>query len=148
LLPSFQLKRKQYLFTRSEKAFYDLLLESLANTEITVFAQMRLTDLFLSPKGKDAQWMRNKLDRKHVDFVLVGWPDGTPLMVVELDGVSHDNATQQARDADKDAALASASIPLLRIRTEEILSALELKRRLTSHLPGLLPLPASSVGRG
>ena len=144
----FQLKRKQYLFTRSEKAFYGLLLEALENSEITVFAQMRLIDLFLSPRGKDAQWMRNKLDRKHVDFVLVGWPDGTPLLVVELDGPSHDNATQQTRDTDKDAALASASIPLLRIRTEEILSALELKRRLASHLPGLLQSPVSSVGRG
>ena len=92
--------------------------------------------------------MRNNLDRKHVDFVLVGWPDGTLLLVIELDGVSHDNATQQARDADKDAALASAGIPLLRIRTEEVLSALELKGRLASQLPGLLPLPVSSVGRG
>jgi len=145
---SFDLKRKQYIFTRSEKAFYGLLLEALENSEITVFVQMRLIDLFLSPKGKDAQWMRNKLDRKHVDFVLVGWPDGTPLLVIELDGASHDNATQQARDADKDAALASAKIPLLRTRTEEILSALELKRRLASHLPGLLQSPLSSVGRG
>jgi|GEM_PF-583966 len=145
---SFDLKRKQYLFTPSEKAFYNLLLEALDNTGITVFSQMRLTDLFLSPRGKDAQWMRNKLNQKHVDFVLVGWPDGTPLLVIELDGPSHDNATQQTRDTDKDAALASAKIPLLRVRTEEVLSALELKRRLASQFSGLVQPPSSSVGRG
>ena len=144
---SFDLKRKQYIFTRSEKVFYGLLLEALENSEITVFAQMRLMDLFLSPSGKDAQWMRNKLMSKHVDFVLVGWPDGTPLVVVELDGASHNSKVQQSRDADKDAALASANIPVLRISTDEIMSALELKKRLATHLPGLLGLLPSSVGR-
>ncbi|CAM4032604.1 DUF2726 domain-containing protein [Deinococcus marmoris] len=69
-----------------------------------------------------------------MDFLVVSLPDHRPAFASELDGASHDNATQQYRDAVKDTAFRSAGLPLLRLRTEERHTQQSLEVALKRHV--------------
>lgn len=57
--------------------------------------------------------------RASCDFVLYFKVGKTPLGVIEVDGGSHDQPDQAARDALKNGILAKSGIPILRLRTVE-----------------------------
>src|SRR5688500_3263755 len=65
-------RRKDYLLTKAERSFYEVLRLSLANDpDLIIFAKVRLLDLLWLPKGTaKAQSHRNKVQSKHVDFVI------------------------------------------------------------------------------
>ena len=52
----------------------------------------------------------------HRDFVLVDPRSFAPMLVVELEDRSHGSASARERDVCKDAALASAGVPILRVK--------------------------------
>ena len=78
-----------------------------------LFRSVRLNDL-LEAAGDNKQATNNRINRMHVDFVLLSQPDFQPLVAIELDGASHSSDRQQTRDAKKDAALKAAGLPLER----------------------------------
>lgn len=82
-----------------------------------VCPKVNLNDLLYVEKGTEGPtgW-RNKIDRKHADFVLCEAETMQPVMVVELDDKSHGSAEAQRRDADKDRALGAAGLPIVRVR--------------------------------
>ena len=112
-------RRKASLFTRDERRFYDAL-QQAAGDRFIVFAQMRLVDLMEAPRGAEgsAYWYA-KIRNKHVDFVLCDPETTSPVLAIELDGTSHQSEIQQQRDAEKDASLAQAGIPLVRVATQK-----------------------------
>jgi very-short-patch-repair endonuclease len=90
-----------------------VLLNATKDLPITVLSKVRLNDL-LEATGDNKQTTNNRINRLHVDFVLLSQPDFQPLVVIELDGASHGSQLQQARDAKKDAALKAAGLALVR----------------------------------
>lgn len=114
------LKTKEWFFSRSEVTFFELL-ESALPSGYRVFPNVRLNDLFYITE-RDYRARHSVLGRlrdKHVDFLIVSLPEHRPVLAIELDGKSHDNAKQQQRDATKDLAFQSAGLGLLRLRTED-----------------------------
>ena len=70
-------------------------------------------------RGEELRYARHPLT--HVDFLVFSKMDKTPILAVEVDGVTfHAPGSRQAeRDAMKNAILRTYGIPLLRLRTNE-----------------------------
>jgi very-short-patch-repair endonuclease len=119
---------KDFFFTRSEQTFYKVLIAAI-DSKTTVFSKVRMEDVLWLPKGTaNRQKWSNRVRQKHLDFVLCDNTQFKPFLVIELDGDSHDDAIQQSRDADKDAVLEAAGIPLQRIQVATSYSARELQK--------------------
>ena len=102
--------RPKNLFTRNEAAMFFALREIADGLNLFLLAKCRLVDVV------DDRANYKRISAQHVDFVLCHGTRYTPVVVVELDGDTHDNNKQRQRDDKKDAALASARIPVVRVR--------------------------------
>ncbi len=119
--------RKDYLLSRAERSFFGVL-QQVVGSELLIFAKVRLGDLLYIKKGADnRQSFFNRIQSKHVDFVLCEPGAVRPVLVIELDDSSHDKASRQARDAFVDDALAAADLPILRVRAKASYSPGELE---------------------
>jgi Protein of unknown function (DUF2726) len=115
-----EVRRKDWFFTRAESAAFHTISRSLEGQPLTVLSKVRLLDLFLVPDRPRGNSTRNRLIQKHVDFVIISLPECCPVLAIELDGASHANAKQQARDAVKDAAFAKSGLQLVRIENGQV----------------------------
>lgn len=104
------------LVNASERAAWHLLHELPLGAH-AVCPKVRLEDV-LEAQGPHRQHLRGHVKSRHVDFLLVdeGW---RPRLVVEVDGASHLREDRIARDRLVDGALASAGIPIVRLRVGE-----------------------------
>ncbi len=109
-------KKKDYLLTKSERAFFDVLLPTIKN-EYHVFTKVNMWDLFFLPRGTQnrMKW-RGHVSQKHVDFVLCDLKNLKPVVCIELDDASHEEEDRQERDALVDRIFSSAELPLLHVR--------------------------------
>ena len=92
---------RKTLFTAAERSFLGVLERALP-PGVRVFGKVRLADIFGVQSGLDSsarQSARNRIDRKHVDFLLVGTDNLAPLAGIELDDRSHEAEERQERDA-------------------------------------------------
>lgn len=108
---------KKSLFTPAERSFYGVL-ESLEIDGVTITSKVRLADIFGIKKGLergDRQRAQNRIQAKHVDFLLIQKNDGRPLLGLELDDSSHEDEDRVARDSFVDSVFASAGLPLLHV---------------------------------
>lgn len=123
-------RKKDYLLTKAERSFYEVARTAVAD-EWTIFAKVRMLDLVWLPRGTgNAQAHRNRVQSKHVDFVLCDPCTLKPLLVVELDDASHQRADRQLRDALVDAVLQAAGLPVLHIATSNGYVTADLARRI------------------
>ena len=109
------------LFTPAERVFLQVL-ERAVPAGVRVFGKVRLEDIFGVTRGLDqAERLaaRNKINRKHVDFLLVKESDLAPLAGIELDDSSHEADDRKQRDVFVDSAFASAGLPLLHVPVEK-----------------------------
>lgn len=105
------------LMTAAERSFFGVL-QQVVGPEQMLFAKVRLADVIkVRPgvSGKGFQAAFNRICAKHVDFVICDARTLEVLGVIELDDRSHGHAKRQERDSFMDAALAAASIPVLRV---------------------------------
>jgi very-short-patch-repair endonuclease len=97
------------------------------DSRYSVFAKVGLGDLLMIPHGTLNFWTyRNKIDRKHADFVLCAPDDLAPLLVIELDDSSHDRLERRERDFFVDAALDVAGLPILRVPAQHAYAPAEI----------------------
>lgn len=94
-----------------EQKLYWRLVKSLP--EHAVLAQVQLSRFMAVKRVSKAQSWRNRIDRKSADFVVCN-KDFSVAAVVELDDSSHDRDDRRKADVDKDAALKSAGIRVIR----------------------------------
>ncbi|MHC2068117.1 DUF2726 domain-containing protein [Bremerella sp. T1] len=97
----------------AELSFFHVLRKAVSDKYI-VIAKVNLADILFVP-GKENISYRNRIDRKHVDFVLCDPVSMQPICAVELDDRSHRQADRQQRDELVDAALAATGLPLIRV---------------------------------
>ena len=119
-------KRKDFLLTKAERSFFGVL-QTAAGTQYLIFAMVRLADLIYIARGtKSRQSHFNRIQSKHIDFVLCDPQSVRPLLAIELDDSSHDRPDRQDRDSFVDAALAVAGLPILRVPARSGYNAKEL----------------------
>jgi hypothetical protein len=94
------------------------------------------------------QGARNKIDRKHVDFLLCEPKTFKLLLGVELDDASHQRAKRVARDRFVDEVFERAGLPLLRVLAKRNYDPESLSRMIGEKLGGgvAAPKPLSQVG--
>ena len=108
--------RKKFLLSKAEFSFYRVLQQACGERYV-VCPKVGLGDLLYVKKGTEKrQSFRNKIDRKHIDFVLCDPQTMAPVAGVELDDKSHQSEPAQKRDADKDKACRDAGLVLIRIK--------------------------------
>ena len=127
-------RKKDYLLTKAERSFYEVLCQAV-DSRLAVFAKIRLWDLLYLPKGvENAQAHRNRVQSKHVDFVLCDRAALKPVLVIELDDASHERESRQARDSLVDDILAAAGLPVLRVRARQGYVTSEIRQQIDSAM--------------
>jgi hypothetical protein len=122
-------KRKDFLLTAAERSLFGVLHEAFG-AKYFIFAKVRLADLLWMPKGTESRQSHfNKIQAKHVDFVISDRQTVRPLVAIELDDSSHSRADRVNRDAFVDEALAAAGLPFVRIRAAASYSVRELAQQ-------------------
>ena len=127
---------KKSLFTPAECSFLGVL-EPQLPLGVRVFGKVRLEDFLGVKKGLErgeGQAARNRINRKHVDFLLVRVNDLAPVAGIELDDSSHKAEERQERDAFVDSAFASAGLPLLHVAAQKAYNPAEVRTKLASLL--------------
>ncbi len=127
--------KKQYLITKAEHQFFNILQE-IVRDKYYVFPQIHLASL-LEVKNSEKNWRSyfNKIIRKSVDFVICDKQYLKPLLVIELDDLTHYRYKRQDRDQFVNQALESVGLKCLHIRTSYSYNLEELKSQV---LQGLL----------
>ena len=103
----------------AELSFYHVLRQVIGE-QAAICSKVSLGDLFYPQTGDRSQntSYRNKINRKHVDFLLCDPQTMTPLMGIELDDASHKRADRRARDEFVDEVFEAAKLPLARVRAQ------------------------------
>ena len=127
---------RETLFTAAERSFLGVLERALP-PGVRVFGKVWLGDIFGVQSGLDPsarQSARNRIDRKHVDFLLVRTDDLAPLAGIELDDRSHEEEGRQERDAFVDEVFAGAGLPLLHVPAQKMYDPADLQAKVASLL--------------
>lgn len=127
---------REPLFSPAERSFLGVL-EQAIDDRYRVFGKVRLGDL-VKPAFGMSKSMRataqNKINQKHVDFVICSAADLAIIGVVELDDQSHGREDRAGRDVFVDQALASASIPIVHFSAKKAYVVPEVRAKLAEAL--------------
>lgn len=109
--------KKDSLLTEAEKRFYLVLSEIIGN-DYLIFSKVRLADLLYLPKMNNSDYYhyQNKIQSKHVDFLICDKENIKPLLIIELDDSSHLKIDRILRDTLVDKIFENAQMPILRIK--------------------------------
>lgn len=121
--------RRNHFFSAAERSFYEILRR--ITPEHTVFAKVRLAELVSIQGTVSRQAHLNRIDRKHIDFVVCD-KNMAPVVAIELDDASQDRADRRVRDEFLDEVLAAASLPVIHLRRGCVLD--EVHRLLSPYL--------------
>lgn len=128
----------------AELSFY-LVLKSTVADRALIFTKVSLGDLFYAKSGDHSKnrSYTNKIDRKHVDFLLCDPKAVRPMFGIELDDKSHQRQDRQIRDEFVENVFRAAKLPLVRIPVKHSYSVTELRLLLEPYL-GKIEVPAQS----
>ena len=102
--------------------------------EWTVLAKVRIADILYTKRPNENFGAQNKIQMKHVDFVLCEVETMKVLAAVELDDSSHNSPKTQKRDELVNGAFAAAGMPLIRFRVRAQYDANEVANTITAAL--------------
>ena len=126
--------RKDYLLSKAERSFFGVLRTAVGDRYL-IFAMVRLADLVYIRRGtRTRQSYFNRIQSKHIDFVLCDPKSVRPLLAIELDDSSHAHKDRKDRDSFVDAALDAAGLPLLRVPARGEYNAEELNRSIMESI--------------
>ena len=98
----------------AEASFYHVLQNTLQGRQL-IFAKVSLGDLFYVSHPEESMAYYNKINRKHVDFLLCDPKTLKPTVGIELDDSSHNQSKRIERDEFVDALFETAGLPLVRV---------------------------------
>lgn len=123
--------------TSAEASFYRVL-KSIVNTgagsNLIICPKVDLDDIFYvsGPDQNYTYW--NKINRKHVDFLLIDPVTLHPLLAIELDDASHQRPDRVERDRFVDQVFATAGLPLLHVPVKPAYSPAEITNLIRTAL--------------
>ena len=121
--------------TKAEHSFY-MVMRSIVPDTAVVLAKVSLGDLFYVKSGDNSEFRTytNKIDRKHVDFLLCDAKTMRPIAGIELDDKSHQREDRKARDDFVEQVFQSAKLPLVRFPAKFSYSTAELSAALKPYV--------------
>ena len=118
--------RDQFL-SPAEMAFYRFLLE-MTGEKAHVLSKIRLADIFYVSQPRENLAYRNKIDRKHVDFLICDPNTMQPRFAIELDDRTHQREDRKARDAFVDRVFEASGLPLVHVKVQKAYDKTELAK--------------------
>ncbi len=119
-------ERRGSLLTPAEQQFYHALAAAVGD-RFTICPMVRVADVLqVKNEAQDRGAWQNRINSKHVDFVLCDPQSLSPRVCIELDDASHQHPERQARDAFLNESFAAAGLPLLRVPTAKVYDARQL----------------------
>lgn len=119
----------------AEISFFHVLKGTLG-LEHHVITKVNLFDLFYVSQPHVNQAAINRIDRKHVDFVVCEAGTMRPVLAIELDDASHLGRRARETDGFKDEVFRVAGLPLLRVKAARGYVPQELTERMRVYLGG------------
>lgn len=124
-------KPKFDFLSNAEMSFFKVLLLATSDYNVHIFTKVRLADLvYLSKNSANWRTYFNKVQSKHVDFVVCDSNNVKPLFVVELDDSSHNQDKRIYRDDFVDNVLNKAGLPILRIPAQYTYSVTDISSKI------------------
>ena len=132
--PLYNYKRKDFLISRPEYEFFNILFKILEN-QYHIFTQVHLpTILDHKITGQNWKGAFSHINGKSVDFVICDKSDIKPLLAIELDDKSHEREDRIERDSEVERMLKEAGMPLLRFENNGSFNKEEIKRSILEKL--------------
>jgi hypothetical protein len=126
-------RQRDDFLSAAELSFYQVLLTALGD-RVVVCPKVNLADIFFVVRPNENQSYRNRIDRKHVDFLLCDPKTMKPRCGVELDDSSHSRQDRRERDAFVDDVFEVAGLPLVRVPVQAAYSPAGLLALVEPHL--------------
>jgi very-short-patch-repair endonuclease len=120
--PDLPYRQRDDFLSPAEFSFYRVLASAIGNRAV-ICPKVNLVDVFYVARQQKNQTYRNKIDRKHVDFLICDPNTMLPRLGVELDDASHGRRDRQQRDEFVDRVFKAAGLPLLRIPAQAAYNA-------------------------
>lgn len=106
-----QYRQRDDFLSAAEFSFYRVLTGAISSSYV-ICPKVSLADVFFVKNGEKSLSYRNKIDRKHVDFLLCDPVSMKPVLGVELDDKSHARRDRQDRDEFVDQVFGAANLPI------------------------------------
>ena len=120
----------------AELNFYKSLTLATEQFPVKILTKVSLSDLFFVTisdfKTRQSYW--NKINRKHVDFLICDQVSLKPLIGVELDDKSHQQANRVQRDHFVNEVFKAANLPLLHVPVKSAYDVTKLTDLIKSEL--------------
>lgn len=132
--------------SNAEVSFF-LVLRTVVGQQMVICPKVNLADLFFVATGDHRmnRALTNRVDRKHVDFLLCDLKTARPLLGIELDDKSHSRPERRTRDELVEGIFAAAGLPLVRIPVKSGYAPGDVAALLKPHLPpDATSIPAQS----
>ena len=126
-------RRRDDFLSAAELKFFHVL-KGVVGQHFHVCAKVRISDLLYVVNRNKNMGHANRIDRKHVDFVLCDPQGMQPKLVIELDDSSHQRADRKKRDELVDAAFAAAEVPILHVTCRSQYQTEDLKQQIRTAL--------------
>jgi len=98
----------------AELSYYKVL-GSVIGPKAAICTKVRLADiLFVSRPNENISYF-NRISQRHVDFLLCDSVNMRPILVIELDDLSHSRSSRKEKDSILGEALHAAGLPILRV---------------------------------
>jgi hypothetical protein len=126
---------RDHFLSPAEHSFF-MVLKSVVSDSALISIKVGLGDLFYAKSGDPSKYRiyTNKIDRKHVDFLLCDPKTVQPILGIELDDKSHQRSDRQARDEFVENVFQAAKLPLIRVPVKHSYSTSELQALLNPYL--------------
>ena len=132
---AYHYRRKDFIMTRSEHEFFDILAKGLCD-RFYIFPQVNISSILdHKVKGQDWRAARAHINRMSVDYVLCDKSYVRPLVAVELDDPTHDREDRQKRDIDVNRLFEEAGLPLVRFSNTREMDTADIIQKITEKLP-------------
>jgi hypothetical protein len=150
----FPFRLRDDFLSAAEFSFYRVLFLAVGS-QATICPKVNLADIFFVARPNDNSGLRNKINRKHVDFLLCDPATMKPRCGIELDDSSHARRDRQDRDEFVDKVFQAAGLPLVRVPAQSAYNPTVLLSMIAPHLTGhpparmappLVPSPVSATG--
>lgn len=110
---------RKNLMTKNEWSFYKQLKPVADELNLSVICKTRVADLVDIEKGlSKSEWQTafNRINKKHIDFILCKPENLYPVLLIELDDSTHDTDKGKQRDEFVEKVLDKAGYKLFRTR--------------------------------
>ena len=120
---------ERHVMSKTEQVLYFRLVEALP--ECIVLAQVQLSQVLGVKKGNNSRQWLNRIDRKSLDY-LICLKNCSVVAAIELDDSTHERNDRKKADQDKESALQSAGVKLIRWQAKKLPDIETIRRTFTS----------------